>query len=163
MLINESIRRGDTLAELARHLGVTYGRIAQWRRQEGSLKVAHPSVLTAAAQYLRVPRIVAMTLAGVISLEDLLWPSPHSREQRMQWELEKLQRDPLLGPFVPASLGTAAPDLRTFVAFLYREVQSADLTNSSRGTHWVAELMGSMVQTESRGGNWQSQDTYAMF
>ena len=55
VLIAEATRRGDTLAAMARHLGVSYERVAQWRRRETNIGNASRPVLEAAGAYLGVP------------------------------------------------------------------------------------------------------------
>ncbi len=66
ILVAQATQRGETLAKLAQALGVTYERLAQWRRQEGSISRAHRSVHENAARYLGVPVVLVLTLAGTV-------------------------------------------------------------------------------------------------
>jgi hypothetical protein len=65
VLIAESIRRGDSLSELAAHLGVSYQHVAQWRRNEYKIANAKRSVFEAAARYLKVPTVIVLCLARI--------------------------------------------------------------------------------------------------
>lgn len=127
LLVDEAARRGDTLAALARSLGVTYNRLTQWRRGEASISRASPSVTRAAARYLGVPKIAILALTGVISTADFLWPGRESLGKTVRRELESLRRDPMLAAFVPPSLLQADADVQLFVAMLCREVRGAAL------------------------------------
>jgi transcriptional regulator with XRE-family HTH domain len=146
LLVAEAVRRNETLTDLAHHLGVTYGRLAQWRRGEGSIRTANPNVLAAAAQYLQIPRLLALAFAGSITLEDLEWPSPLAKEQRLYEALQQLAACPMLGPFVPPSLGAAPLEIRAFVVLLFRELQSID---SARPTPWFTSLRDTLGLLEA--------------
>jgi len=139
ILIAEATRRGETLAALAEHLGVSYERLAQWRRGEASTKTAHRTVHARAAEYLGIPVVVVLVLAGIVSTEDFIWPGADLLEVRLQRELEMMRQDPLVAAFVPASLAAAPPELKIFVVWLYREIQSVPGA-WHRGQQWFAAL-----------------------
>ena len=65
-LVAEAARRGDTLAGLAKALGVSYERLAQWRRNVSAIRNAHGFVHENAARYLGVPTVLVLVLAGVV-------------------------------------------------------------------------------------------------
>ena len=139
ILVAQATQRGDTLVKLARALGVTYERLAQWRRGEADISRAQRSVHEKAALYLGLPVVLVLTLAGTVSLTDMVWPSRESLSARVEMELERLRLDPFLAAFVPATLTTAEPSVRLLVAFLYRELSGPEL---QRGTnyHWLMAL-----------------------
>ena len=62
-LVSEATRRGDTLAALAKQLGVTYERLAQWRRNDALIAKANRSVLEKAATYLGLPTVLVLLMA----------------------------------------------------------------------------------------------------
>ena len=64
VLIAEATRRGDTLAALAGALGVTYERVAQWRRKEANVSKASRCVIESAAKYLGIPTVMVLCLTG---------------------------------------------------------------------------------------------------
>ena len=121
-VVAEAQRRGDSLAQLAKQLGVTYQRLTQWRRQDGSIGNAQHSVLEKAAQYLGVPTVLVLVLANKIGLKHFVWPARASLKDRVGQELARLRQDPFLGGFVPPGLSTASAEIQLFVAFLYHEV-----------------------------------------
>lgn len=122
LLVEESIRRGETLQSLAEFLGVTYSRLTQWRRGEAHIKNANRSVLAQAALYLQIPVVVAFVLAGVITFSDFHWPSEEHIDHQLARIFEDMRQDPLVAGLVPAELASASPALRVFVAFLYSEL-----------------------------------------
>ena len=122
VLVAEASRRGDTLAQLSKQLGVTYERLAQWRRGEGSIDKARGLVHELAAQYLGLPPVLAMVMAKKIGLMQFVWPAGAPLKDRVELELQRLRRDPFLGAFVPEELATATPALQLFVVFLFHEL-----------------------------------------
>jgi hypothetical protein len=68
-LVAEATRRGESLTSLARALGVTYERLAQWRRGEDSIASAKRGVHENAAGYLGIPTVLDLTLSVLISEE----------------------------------------------------------------------------------------------
>ena len=139
LLVAQATRRGDTLIKLAKALGVTYERLAQWRRQEADISRAHRSVLEKAALYLELPVVLVLTLAGSMSLADFVWPGRQSLSGRVARDLERLRQDPFLAAFVPAALTTAEPAVQLLVAFLYRELDGEGVQRASN-YRWVTAL-----------------------
>jgi transcriptional regulator with XRE-family HTH domain len=139
ILVAQATQRGETLAKLAQALGVTYERLAQWRRLEGSISRAQRSVHENAARYLGVPVVLVLTLAGTVSLADFVWPARESLSARVGMELERLRLDPFLAAFVPAALANADPAVKLLIAFMYRELklpQGAPIASF----HWMTAL-----------------------
>src|SRR5687767_3191094 len=73
VLIAEATRRGDTLSTMARHLGVTYRHVAQWRRREADVSKASRAVFEAAAAYLDVPTAYVLCMAGLVKATDFTY------------------------------------------------------------------------------------------
>lgn len=138
-LVAEATRRGDTLAALAKALGVSYERLATWRRGDADIRSARPSVHQNAARYLGVPTVLTLVMAGTISLEQFIWPQKGAMGDRMARELERLRQHPFIGPFVPAELGSAAPPVKLFVAFLFHEL-SGDAPGREPSYRWMSLL-----------------------
>lgn len=139
LLVNEAIRRGDTLQALADNLGVTYSRLTQWRRNQAHIKNAHRSVLNQAALYLKIPVVVAFVLAGVVTFLDFHWPSEEPIDHQLARVLEDMQQDPLVAGLVPEELASASPTLHVFVAFLYSELRHLQIAPPT--THvWLSFL-----------------------
>jgi transcriptional regulator with XRE-family HTH domain len=130
--------RDDKLKTLAQRLGVSYGRLSQWRRHQGAFVSAKPQVVQRAAEYLGIPVILALVMGQRVGLEDLLWPAPASLTDRVRDELERLRRDPYIGGFLPAEIATASPSVRLFVVFLYHELAARGSPEESQ--RWLRAL-----------------------
>lgn len=139
VLVAEASRRGDTLAGLAKALGVSYERLAQWRRTESDIRNAHGFVHENAAQYLGVPTVLVLVLAGVVKLEQFIWPQKGPINERIGQELERLRQHPFIGPFVPAELASASPPVQLFVAFLFHEL-AGDTPRGEPTYRWLTAL-----------------------
>jgi len=139
LLVMQATQRGDTLAKLAQSLGVTYERLAQWRRHEGDIARAQRSVHENAALYLGVPVVLVLALAGTVSLADFVWPTQDSLSARVTLELERLRLDPNLAAFVPSALASADPAVQLLIAFMYRELKSPQGAQMA-SYHWMTAL-----------------------
>ena len=141
-LIAEAIKREDTLAAMACHLGVTYERVAQWRRKDAGADISKASraVLNAAAVYLGVPTVFVLCMAGVIGLRDLAAPDAGTLQERLKRELGRLRQDPCLTGFVPEGLFKADPAVQQFVVLLYRELSGGGVGRSDRHFEWIRAI-----------------------
>lgn len=123
-LIAEAARRGDNLTDLAAALGVTYRRLAQWRSGEADIARASDRVMLASAAYLGVPGVLVLMLAGRISIELLLAPSPESDAERLERAMRKLINEPQYAGIAPGELLEAHPRVQLFVGYLASEVDN---------------------------------------
>jgi hypothetical protein len=139
VLVFEATRRGETLAALAKHLGVTYERIAQWRRKESHISNAHRHVHESAARYLGWPTVLVLAMAGTVGINDFVWPGLGSLEVRVAQDLARLRQDPFLGGFVPAELAAASPAVKLFVAFMFRQL-TTPAGNEKQSYQWIRAL-----------------------
>ena len=121
LLLVECARRGQTLTELAHHLGVTYERLAQWRRGEGSVSRARREVLRAAADYLGCAPVYVLMLAGVVDVNDFVFPNELSPGERLRHELAIIATDPRFAGLMPNELDQAPTAVKLFVVQLYCE------------------------------------------
>lgn len=138
-LVAEATRRGDSLASLAKILGVTYERLAQWRRGDAAISKANRSVHEKAAQYLGLPTILILVMGGLGELRDFVWPHQDSLKDRVGREVERLRQDPYLGAFVPTELLSAEPAVKLFVTFLFHELEAGPGHNRS-AYRWLNAL-----------------------
>lgn len=139
VLIAEATRRGDTLATMARHLGVTYERVAQWRRKEANIANASRAVFEAAGNYLGVPTAYVLCMVGLITVMDFTHPSRLSMHENLQYQLESLRSDPAFAGFFPDALRTADPAIQHFVVLLYRELGGGPV-KTGRPFEWMRSL-----------------------
>lgn len=149
ILTSEASQRGDTLTSLASSLGVTYERLAQWRRGEGSIARARKGVHERAARYLGVPTVLVMAMAGLIGVEEFVWPSRASLRERITRDLERMRDNPFVGPFVPPELEQAPESVKLFVLFLFHELDGESEYGRSR-YRWLADLHGAAAGERSR-------------
>ena len=138
-LTTEATRRGETLASLAASLGVTYERLAQWRRGEGSIAKARRAGHDGAAKYLGIPTVLVMALAGLIRVEEFVWPSRSSLRERVARDLERMRANPFVGAFVPRELDSAPESMKLFVLFLFHELEGEGDAGRNR-YRWLADL-----------------------
>jgi len=139
LLLVESTGRGESLAQLAAHLGVSYRHVAQWRRNEYHIANASRPVLEAAGRYLKVPTVIVLCLAGIIGLADFSTTDRGSLAERVRFDLERMAQDPYFAGFVPDALAKSDPSIQRLVAFLYRELSSG---HGARGRQfdWMRAL-----------------------
>lgn len=138
-LAAEATKRGDSLAMLAKSLGVTYVRLAQWRRNDADIGDANRSVHKNAATYLGIPPAFVPFLAGTMGLEDFVWPAKESLDTRISRELKKMRRDSYVGAFMPDALESSPQEVKLFVTFLYREL-TVETMPGQRTNHLISEL-----------------------
>ncbi|MFN7152392.1 MAG: hypothetical protein ACK4OE_01775 [Acidovorax sp.] len=138
-LAEEATKRGDSLAMLAKSLGVTYVRLAQWRRNDADIGAANRSVHKKAANYLGIPPAFVPLLAGTMGLEDFVWPAKESLDARISRELKQMRQDSYVGAFVPETLESSSQEVKLFVAFLYREL-TIETMPSQRINHLISEF-----------------------
>ena len=139
VLIAEATRRGDTLKGMAKRLGVSYERVAQWRRGEASIARANRKVHEAAAIYLRVPTAFVLCMAGIVGLRDFLQPSTEPMGTRVALEIDRMRCDPYIAGFVPDALANADQAVRAFVVLLWHEV-SAGRSSGQVTFEWIRTL-----------------------
>lgn len=137
VLVAQATRRGETLAALSKRLGVSYRRIAQWRRGEANIARARRPVLEAAARYLEVPTAVVLCMSGVIRLEDLMSPVIDTSQARFACDLERMKLSPNLAGLVPESLAAADRSVQAFVVLLWRELSKESDLDAGRIFRWV--------------------------
>jgi len=149
VLTSEASQRGDTLASLASSLGVTYERLAQWRRGEGSIARARRGVHERAARYLGVPTVLVLAMAGLIGVEEFVWPTRVSLRERIIRDLERMRDNPFIGAFVPPDLEQASDSVKLFVLFLFHELDGESEYGRSR-YRWLSDLHGAAAGERPR-------------
>lgn len=85
--------RGQTLAEMASELGVTYGYIQQLRSGTRSTSQISDEFATACAEYLMAPKIVVLLISGKVSRDDF-YIDPSSRVADVNRAFEYIANDP---------------------------------------------------------------------
>lgn len=161
-LITAAARKGDTLAQLAKELGVTYERLAQWRRGEGSIATARRSVHESAAFYLGMPVALVLVMAGQIGVGDFVWPARAPLRQRISSGIERLKGHPHFGAFVPSELNVAPEPVKLFVLFICHELEGAGGLDQDR-YRWLAALHRSALDPSQRSASREGEDPLSLF
>lgn len=147
ILVTHASQKGHTLTDLAKALGVTYTRLAQWRRGDAHISTASKFVYGNAAKYLGIPAVFVAILAGVFNLEDFVWPSTDALSLRLTRELARMRQDPYIGAFMPASIETAPQDIKLFVAFLFNELAPESIPGHR--AHYLISALQASAMTHS--------------
>ena len=138
LLLVECARRGESITAMARHLGVTYERVAQWRRGEGQVRNARREVLRAAANYLSCAPVYVLVLAGVVDVHDFVFPSSFSARERLRHDLSVMRCDPRFAGLIPNELEEASQGVQMFVVQLYCEATGYPKADAFAG--WARAL-----------------------
>jgi hypothetical protein len=122
-LVAQANHRGDSLATMAKSLGVTYARLAQWRRNESFIRNARRLVLERAAAYLEWPVICVLMHADVVRLTDFGWPGNGTMNDYLKQEIARMRRDRRFGPLVPQVLEQSDVSLQMLVVHLFNSIE----------------------------------------
>ncbi|MNR71721.1 hypothetical protein D3C71_23990 [compost metagenome] len=132
---------GQTLNEMCRHLGVTYGYINQMRNGLRSTKAISEDFSYNCARYLGVPRMTVLVLAGVVSMEDL-----YARVNLWQAEVPRamayLCEDMEWGPLVTQEIREGSPQTQYLVLRLYEDATGRKLLPERLDLQKLAESFG---------------------
>ncbi len=136
-LVGEATKRGDTLASLAKNLGITYRRLAQLRSNAASIKRVQRGTLERAARYLNWPVILVLVHADIVKVSDLQMCEKLGTSKRVELALKTMRNDAEIGPFFPRTLN-ADEETRLLLAFLFDRIQSARSVGSAQD--WMKEV-----------------------
>jgi len=139
-LVRAANAKGQQLAALAQALGVTYGYVAQLRNGHRQTANISEKFAQRCARYLNVPGITIKLLAGQVGPQDFVLPG-ELEAKRIEKGMQHLSEDPLLGGFVPASLGEQPEDVKRFILMLYQEVSGCGLFAYARTPEAIEAAM----------------------
>lgn len=119
-LIRTADERRQQLNDMARDLGVTYGYINQLRNGIRKVDQISDGFALSCAQYLCVPRMTVLMLAGRVKPEDLF-----EHTEMMVAEVDRamsfLTTDPVWGPLLTPELRSAGVESRFALVRMYEE------------------------------------------
>lgn len=125
-LEDEACNRGQTLQQMSKELGVTYGYIAQLRNGTRSQQSISKTFATSCAQYLGIPTVVVLLLSGFLTLRDFATPEV-DEEAQLNRELRKMMKDPqLMIVLGAADLLSLNIDSKRMLVSLYGELLGHD-------------------------------------
>ncbi|MDP4301640.1 hypothetical protein [Leptothrix discophora] len=125
---------------MAHELGVPYQRIAEWRRRDTDVANAKRTVLRAAAKYLGVPPMFVFCLAGIVTVEDVMYPPESPMSERVKKALAAMRRDPAWAGFCPDALMSADHEVQRLVALLYQELRGPSESRPAREEEWMLAI-----------------------
>lgn len=119
-LIRTADERRQQLNDMARDLGVTYGYINQLRNGLRKVDQISDGFALSCAQYLGVPRMTVLMLAGRVKPEDLF-----EHQEMLVTEVDRamsfLTTDPVWGPMITPELRGTGVESRFGLVRLYEE------------------------------------------
>lgn len=127
-LYQAAASRGDTKADLARSLGVTYGYLNQLSTGLRETRNITSEFCRACAQYLRIPAVSVMVACGRIRPEDFVGPAPRpGSRQALALGLERIAADPLVGGLMPPEAWDAPDAVKALLVALYEDATQQEL------------------------------------
>ncbi len=148
MMTGRAQELGHSRAEMAEHIGVTYGYIAQLISGHRLPENMSKEVLEACAQYLGVPKFTVLVAAGIVRPEDIQ-ERPEQIGNTVSAALQFIGKDPTFGPLMPPELLTTAvsAQLQYFVVRLFESATGSKLIPGERS---VEEIISALSQVEQR-------------
>jgi transcriptional regulator with XRE-family HTH domain len=117
-LSNRAHELGDDSHEMSAALGVTYGYILQLEHGNRPMNTISDDFAFACAQYLEVPRLQVLRMAGRIKPEDFFSGADVYRQQ-VERALRFIEADPVWSTVLTAEMRASSPDTLFEVIRLY--------------------------------------------
>lgn len=148
MLTGRAQELGHSRGEMAEHIGVTYGYVAQLISGHRMPENMSMDVLEACAQYLGVPKLTVLVAAGIVKPEDTQ-EHPEQIGNTVTAALQFISKDSTFGPLMPPELlsVSASSQLQYFVVRLFEAATHSKLIPGERS---VEEILGALGQVEQR-------------
>ena len=124
LLVDQARRRGELLTEMSKHLGVTYGYIAQLRTGHRLTIHISDGFANSCARYLNVPPVLVKLIAGRIMPADFAWPQ-EARQSRVDATTKKMLTDARFASSVPPGFLGCDESVQEFVCMLYDELNTS--------------------------------------
>lgn len=127
-LYHAAASRGDTKADLARNLGVTYGYLHQLSSGVRQTCNITSDFCRACARYLRMAPVSVMVAAGRIRPEDFITATPRpGSHAALAAGLERIAADPLVGGLMPPEVWDAPDSVKALLLALYEDATQQEL------------------------------------
>lgn len=148
MLTGRAQELGHSRGEMAEHIGVTYGYVAQLISGHRMPENMSMDVLEACAQYLGVPKLTVLVAAGIVKPEDTQ-EHPEQMGNTITAALQFISKDATFGPLMPPELlsASSSSQLQYFVVRLFEAATHSKLIPGERS---VEEIIGALGQVEQR-------------
>lgn len=138
ILFEKAKFRGDTINDLAKEFGLTYGYLIELVQATRAVSGLTNQVCREIAEYLEVPAILILLLADKVGIEDMLIPGERgiSAFNSKRMIVKKLKQD-----LVQLDIQKGIPDTSIFwMGLLYKETQDDDLLNCNGFGHLMSCL-----------------------
>lgn len=151
--------RGHQFNQMAAELGVTYGYIAQLRNGTREVSQISDDFARACANYLMVPRMTVLMLAGRITPEDF-FESHEAMVSEVTRAFEYVCADPKWGPLITAEVRLGNVNSHFGVVRLYEGATGKTLMPRALKAETLAEEVSKLrdIQIERRAQVAQKAD-----
>jgi transcriptional regulator with XRE-family HTH domain len=136
--------RGQTLAEMASELGVTYGYIQQLRSGTRSTSQISDEFAAACAEYLMAPKIVVLLISGKVSRDDF-YIDPSSRVADVTRAFEYIASDPNWVHLLTPEMHSLGLDSKECLVKMYERANGCKLLIEQAQPVALAEQMKKIV------------------
>lgn len=127
-LYQSAARRGESKADVARHLGVTYGYLNQLATGIRQTENITSDFCRACARYLEIPAVAVMVAAGRIRMTDFLLPeASRAPVGQLVAGLERIAADPLVGCLMPPETWDVPDSVKGLLIALYEDATQQEL------------------------------------
>lgn len=123
-IMGRKTQLGQTMDEVAQHLGVSAGHLQLLRTGKRDLEKMESELIDRISLYLELPRAHLMIMAGKLRPEDF---ESESQEQEIEKALTFILSDFQWGPKAPVALKAAPADLKRMVIELYEKATGRKL------------------------------------
>jgi transcriptional regulator with XRE-family HTH domain len=146
MLSGRARQLGHTRGELAKHLNVTYGYIAQLASGHRRSEHISDDFANACAAYLGLPKVTVLMAAGALKAEDL-FERPDEIASALPDAIEYVLKHPTWGPLAPPEVQAkdASAPLQFFVVRLFEAATGHKLIP---GEHSIENIARSLKELD---------------
>lgn len=151
MLAGRARQLGHTRRELAGHLGVTYGYIAQLASGHRRAEHISDDFAKACARYLGVPKVTILMASGAITPQDV-FEKPDEIESSLHRALAYMEEDPVFGPIMPPELLglNASPRVQFFAVRLFETARGCKLIPGEHSLEAIAASIRGIEEYRER-------------
>ena len=149
MLAGRAQELGHNRTEMAKHLNVTYGYIAQLSSGHRLPQHISAEFAEACTRYLGVPKLTVLMAAGVIKVEDAL-EKPDEITTSLPLAMQFISRDPEFGALMPPELLSASETSANLQFFIVRLYEKATARKLIPGEHTIEMIANALDLVERR-------------
>lgn len=126
LIMEARASRGLTYEQVAKQLRMHRNYLLLLRKGKREISNVSNETMESIASFLGIAPVLAMLAGGQLRLEHF-YQSPEVLHQSLGQALTFIQRDPDLGPYMPATAFSADADLQGFILLLYERATGKTL------------------------------------